>query len=57
MTEAERALGRIEAILSDLEALEAETRGIYRQPSDGEALAIATRIESKMAQQHKEHAR
>jgi len=50
MTAAELALARIEAILSDVEALERETGGIYRQPSDREALEIADRIERRMGE-------
>jgi hypothetical protein len=44
-------LSRIEAILSDLEALDAETGGIYRQPSDREAFDVVTRIERAMQAQ------
>lgn len=53
MTEAELALARIEAILSDVETLERETGGIYRQASDHEALKVAERIERRMAQQQR----
>lgn len=45
---AELALSNIEAILSDVERLERETEGIYRQASDFEAYDVVCRIERKM---------
>lgn len=48
MTPAELALARVEAILSEIEALEAASGGQFRQASDSEPLDIANRIERKM---------
>lgn len=44
------ALDNIEAILAEIEALDAATKGRFRQASDREAFDIAARIERKMAQ-------
>ena len=41
-------LSRIEAILADIEHLDRESGGKFRQPSDREAFDIASRIERKM---------
>lgn len=43
------ALDRIEAILAEIEALDRESGGQFRQASDKEALQIVQRIERKMA--------
>lgn len=43
------ALARIEAILTEIERLDRELGGIYREPSDREALRIASRIERRIA--------
>lgn len=49
MTPAELALARIEAIVSELERLDAETGGIYRDPFDRRASDHVARILRKMA--------
>jgi hypothetical protein len=48
MSKASEALDRIEAILADIERIDRETGGQYRQDSDKRALLTATRIERKM---------
>jgi hypothetical protein len=48
MNNASEALDRIEAILADIERLDRETGGQFRQPSDKQALLTVTRIEKKM---------
>lgn len=48
MSALEIALARIEAILAEIEQLERETGGAYRQPSDREAYDITARIERRM---------
>jgi hypothetical protein len=50
MTEADRALGRIEAILSEIEQLDRASGGRFRQSSDRECFDIVCRIERKMQQ-------
>ena len=45
---ADLALARIEAILGEIEQLEFESNGQFRQASDREANQIAARIERKM---------
>ena len=42
------ALSRIEAIVAELEQLDSDTGGHFRQPSDLEAGQIVRRIERKM---------
>jgi hypothetical protein len=42
------ALDSIETILAEIERLDADTGGQFRQSSDREALNIAARIERKM---------
>jgi hypothetical protein len=49
MSEADLALARIDAILSEIERLDRETKGQFRQASDREAYDLARRIERKMA--------
>lgn len=46
-------LARIEAILSEIERLDAATQGWCRQPSDREAFNIINRIERKMRRNQK----
>lgn len=48
------ALDKIEAILAEIEQLDAATSGKYRQASDREAHDTAARIERKMMQQQQE---
>ena len=43
-----KQLDEIEAIVTDLEKLDAETNGQFRQASDREAYDIVARIERKM---------
>ena len=50
MTEAEIALGRIEEIVSDIQRLDAETKGKFRQASDRESFDLVCSIERKMQQ-------
>ena len=45
---ADAVLTSIEVILADIERLDAETHGQFRQASDRQALAIISRIERKM---------
>lgn len=47
---AEQHLAVIEEILSEIERLNAETGGQFREPSDREAFDIAARIERQMRQ-------
>lgn len=47
------ALSRIEAIMADIERIDRESGGQFRQAEDREAFDIAARIERKMAQQFK----
>lgn len=42
------SLDRIEAILNEIEGLDAATKGQFRQVGDCEAFAVASRIERKM---------
>lgn len=51
MSEADLAMARIEAILAEIEQLERDTAGIYRQADDREAGVIVSRIIRKRAQQ------
>jgi hypothetical protein len=48
MSTADLALRRIEAILAEIEHLEAETGGKFREEGDREAFDIAARIERRM---------
>jgi hypothetical protein len=48
MSAADLALRRIEAILAEIEHLEAETGGKFREEGDREAFDIAARIERMM---------
>jgi hypothetical protein len=43
-------LSRIEAIMADIERIDRESGGRFRQAEDREAFDIAARIERKMAQ-------
>ncbi len=43
-------LDQIEAILAEIERLDAETKGRFRQVEDKEAFIIAAKIERKMRQ-------
>ncbi len=45
-----RPLDRIEAILAEIEKLDQETKGQFRQAEDKEAFDVAARIERKMRQ-------
>ena len=47
----EITLGRIEAIVSEIEELDAATACQFRQAEDQEAFYIASRIERKMRRQ------
>jgi hypothetical protein len=49
-TPAELALDRIEAITADIERLDRESGGRFRQPSDREAFDMVCRIERRMQQ-------
>lgn len=44
------ALSRIEAIMADIERIDRESCGRFRQAEDREAFDIAARIERRMAQ-------
>ena len=48
---AEKALDNIEAILTEIERLDRESKGRFRQASDREAYDIVCRIERKVNQQ------
>lgn len=48
------ALARIETILAEIEQLDRETGGAFRQADDREAHDIAARIERKMLAHHRE---
>jgi hypothetical protein len=48
MSTADLPLRRIEAILAEIERLDAETGGQFREEYDREAFDIAARIERKM---------
>jgi hypothetical protein len=48
MSTADMALSWIEAILADIERLDAESGGQFREESDREAFDTAARIERKM---------
>ena len=50
----EQALANIEAILSEIEMLDAASKGRFRQSSDRECFDIVCRIERKMQQQESE---
>lgn len=56
MTKADKALARIEAILSEIEALDAASGGAFRQASDREAFDTAARIERRMARNRQREA-
>lgn len=43
------ALSRIEAILDEIERLDRESGGAFRQAEDREAFDVASRIQRKMA--------
>lgn len=45
-----KPLDEIEAILAEIERLDAESGGQFRQAEDREAFDLAARIERKMAQ-------
>lgn len=47
---AEAAMARIEAIVAEIERLNAASKGAFRQASDKESLDIVSRIERKMQQ-------
>jgi hypothetical protein len=49
-TPAELALDRIEAILAEIEQLDAASGGRFRQASDRESFDVVCRIERKMQQ-------
>lgn len=53
MTDAAQAMARIEAIVAEIERLDAASGGKFRQSEDREAHDIAARIERKMSQQIK----
>jgi hypothetical protein len=48
MSDSAAVLARIEILVDEIMRLDQETAGQFRQPSDREAHAIATRIEQKM---------
>jgi hypothetical protein len=48
MSTADLALRRIEAILAEIERLDAELGGQFREEGDREAFDVAARIERKM---------
>lgn len=52
----DRALSSIEAILADIERLDAETAGAFRQAEDREALDTASRMERQMVRNRQQEA-
>jgi hypothetical protein len=46
-------LDEIEAILADIEMIDAQTKGQFRQVEDREAFDVAAKIERKMRQRQK----